>query len=151
VRWAGFGCDTASGWIRQVGTELQDIAGHWGRIAAAMKPGACAVPWGVCPEHGNTLTNTGARPGAASPRAAAQCCTPSPSHPAPPAVRDDRERPVLGGEELGPHRLVQPLHLPVVVGEYGAVSRCRIPLSGRGGRTSPGPARGRTSPGRPCR
>jgi hypothetical protein len=23
-----------------------------------MKPGGSAVPWGVCPEHGNTLTST---------------------------------------------------------------------------------------------
>jgi hypothetical protein len=24
-----------------------------------MKPGACAILWGVCPEHGNTLTSSG--------------------------------------------------------------------------------------------
>jgi len=59
VHWAGLRCDTASGWMRQAGTQLHDTAGHLGRIAAAMKPGACAVPWGVCPEHGNTLTSTG--------------------------------------------------------------------------------------------
>jgi hypothetical protein len=58
VRWAGFRCDTASGGMRQVGTELHDTAGQLGRIAAAMKPGACAVPWGVCPRHGSTLTST---------------------------------------------------------------------------------------------
>jgi hypothetical protein len=58
VRRAGFRCDTASGWIRQAGTELHDTAGHFSRIAAAMKPGACAIPWGVCPEHGSTLTST---------------------------------------------------------------------------------------------
>jgi hypothetical protein len=59
VRRAGFRCDTASGWMRQVGTELQDTAGRLGRVAAAMRPGACAVAGGVCPEHGTTLTNTG--------------------------------------------------------------------------------------------
>jgi hypothetical protein len=26
-----------------------------------MKPGACAVPWGVCPGHGSTLTSTGGK------------------------------------------------------------------------------------------
>ena len=43
VRWAGFRCDTASGGMRQVGTELHDTAGQLGRIAAAMKPGACSL------------------------------------------------------------------------------------------------------------
>ena len=37
--------------------------------------------------------------------------------------------PVVLVEQLAAHRLVQPLHLPVVVGEYGAVNRCRIPFS----------------------
>jgi hypothetical protein len=35
VRWADFRCDTASGWVRQAGTGLQDTAGHLGRIAPA--------------------------------------------------------------------------------------------------------------------
>jgi hypothetical protein len=35
-----------------------------------------------------------------------------------------------GVEQLGSHRLVQPFDaLPVVVGEYGAVNRCRMPSS----------------------
>ena len=54
VRWADFRCDTASSWMRRVSTGLHDAAGHVGRIAAAMKPGTCAVRWGGCPEHGNT-------------------------------------------------------------------------------------------------
>ena len=57
VRWAGFRCDTASGWIRQVGAELHNTAGQLGRIAAAMRLRACTIPWAVCPEHGNTLTS----------------------------------------------------------------------------------------------
>jgi hypothetical protein len=61
VRRAGFRCDTASGWMRQASTELQDTAGHLGHIAAAVKPGSCAVLWGVCPEHGNTPTSTGGK------------------------------------------------------------------------------------------
>jgi hypothetical protein len=61
VPWTGFRCDTAVGWIRQASTELQATAGHSERVAAAMKPGAYAVPWGVCPEHGNTLTGTGGK------------------------------------------------------------------------------------------
>jgi hypothetical protein len=56
VRQAGFRCDTASDWMRQADSVLHATVGHLDCIAAAMKPGACAVPWGVCPGHGNTLT-----------------------------------------------------------------------------------------------
>jgi hypothetical protein len=59
VRRAGFRCDTAVGLMRQASAELQDTADHLDRIAAARKPGACAASWGICPEHGNTLTSTG--------------------------------------------------------------------------------------------
>jgi hypothetical protein len=59
VRRAGFRCDTAIGSLRQASAELQETADHLDRVAAAMKPGACAVPWGVCPEHGNTLSGSG--------------------------------------------------------------------------------------------
>jgi hypothetical protein len=56
---AGLRSDIASGWMRQVGTELHDTAGHLGRIAAAMKPGACAVPWGMGPGLGSTPARAG--------------------------------------------------------------------------------------------
>jgi hypothetical protein len=59
VRRAGFRCDAAAGSMREASSELAETADHLERIAAAMKPGACAVPWGVCPEHGNTLTISG--------------------------------------------------------------------------------------------
>jgi hypothetical protein len=49
VRRAGFRCDTASGWIRQAGTELHDTAGHFSRIAAAMKPRGLRDPVGRMP------------------------------------------------------------------------------------------------------
>jgi hypothetical protein len=61
VRRAGFRCDTAIGWIRQANTDLAETADHLGRIAAGIKPGACAVPWGVCPERGNALVTTGGK------------------------------------------------------------------------------------------
>lgn len=61
VRRAGFCCDTAIGWLRQASAELADTADHLDRIADALKPGTCTVPWGVCPEHGNTLTSTGGK------------------------------------------------------------------------------------------
>jgi hypothetical protein len=44
--------------MRQADRELQDTAGHLGRVAAAMKPGVSAVWWGVCPGHSSTRTNT---------------------------------------------------------------------------------------------
>jgi hypothetical protein len=59
VRRAGFRCDTAIGWLRQTSAELQEAADQLDLVANAMKPGACAVPWGICPEHGNTLTSSG--------------------------------------------------------------------------------------------
>jgi hypothetical protein len=58
VRRAGFRCDTAIGWLEQASAELQETADHLDRVAAAIKPGECAVPWGVCPQHGNTLTGS---------------------------------------------------------------------------------------------
>jgi hypothetical protein len=58
LRWAGFRCDTASSRMRQVGAELHDTVGQLGRIAAGMKPGVCAVPWGACPAHGISLAST---------------------------------------------------------------------------------------------
>lgn len=61
VRRAGFRCDTAIGYVKQASTELGDTADELERIAAALKPGACPIQWGVCPEHGNTLTSSGGK------------------------------------------------------------------------------------------
>jgi hypothetical protein len=61
VHRAGFRCDTAIGCAREAARELRDTASDLDRIAAAALPGTCAVPWGVCPEHGNTLTSNGGR------------------------------------------------------------------------------------------
>jgi len=59
VRRAGFRCDAAVDWVRQASAELADTADQLERVAAAMRPGACSVQWGVCPEHGNTLIGMG--------------------------------------------------------------------------------------------
>ncbi len=61
VRRGGFRCDTAIGCLKEADAQLQETADHLDRIADAMKAGACLVPWGVCPEHGNTLTSTGGK------------------------------------------------------------------------------------------
>jgi hypothetical protein len=61
VRRAGFRCDTAAGSVRQAAGELRDTAADLDRISAACTPGTCSIPWGVCPEHGNTLVSTAGR------------------------------------------------------------------------------------------
>jgi hypothetical protein len=58
VRRAGFRCDTAAGSVRQATGELRDTAADLDRISAASAPSTCSIPWGVCPEHGNTLVST---------------------------------------------------------------------------------------------
>jgi hypothetical protein len=59
VRRVGFRLDLALGDARSINTELLETADDLVRVAAANGPGNCAVPWGVCPEHGNTLTSSG--------------------------------------------------------------------------------------------
>jgi len=54
---AGFRLDDAAGQARAIATELQDTAADLARIAARPQ-GSCSIPWGVCPQHGNTLTST---------------------------------------------------------------------------------------------
>jgi hypothetical protein len=44
-------------------------------------------------------------------------------------LRDRGVLVIMLGEELGPYCLMPALHLPVVVGDRGAVNRCRIPFS----------------------
>jgi hypothetical protein len=61
VRSAGFRCDTAAASVRQAAGELRDTAARLDRISAASAPGTCSIPWGVCPEHGNTLVSTAGR------------------------------------------------------------------------------------------
>ena len=60
VRRAGFRLDDAAGQARAIATEMQDTAADLARIAAR-PTGSCTIPWGVCPEHGNTLTSTGGK------------------------------------------------------------------------------------------
>ncbi|MEU4549992.1 hypothetical protein [Nonomuraea dietziae] len=57
VSRTGFRLDDAAGWARRISGDLQETASDLARIAARPAD-SCAVPWGVCPEHGNTLTST---------------------------------------------------------------------------------------------
>ncbi|MEU4704724.1 hypothetical protein [Nonomuraea dietziae] len=58
LRRTGYRLDDAAGWIRQAAQDLQATASDMPRLAA-LPTDACTVPWGVCPEHGNTLIASG--------------------------------------------------------------------------------------------
>ncbi|MEV4161876.1 hypothetical protein [Nonomuraea dietziae] len=58
LRRTGYRLDDAAGWVRQAAQDLQATASDMARLAA-LPTDACAVPWGVCPEHGNTLIASG--------------------------------------------------------------------------------------------
>jgi hypothetical protein len=60
IRRSGFRLDDAAGAARGVAAGLRETAGDLDRFAAR-PAGACQIPWGACPEHGNTLTSTGGR------------------------------------------------------------------------------------------
>jgi hypothetical protein len=57
-RRSAFRLDEAAGQIRRAAEDLEETAGDLARIASVQ---GCAIPWGVCPEHGNTLTSSGGR------------------------------------------------------------------------------------------
>jgi hypothetical protein len=61
VRRAGFRCDTARGGTQEAVGELRETASDLDRIAASAMSGTCPIPWGVCPNHGNTLISSGGR------------------------------------------------------------------------------------------
>jgi hypothetical protein len=58
VRRAGFRLDDAAGQARSIAGELEATAADLDRFYARPAD-ACQIPWGICPEHGNTLTGTG--------------------------------------------------------------------------------------------
>jgi hypothetical protein len=60
VRRAGFRLDDAAGQARAISGEMQATAADLARIAARPE-GSCVIPWGVCPQHGNTLRSTGGK------------------------------------------------------------------------------------------
>src|SRR3954469_7965955 len=65
-RRAGWRLDVAAGGLRSAAEELLDTADEVIRLA--VRPaGASPVPWGVCPEHGATLSSSGGVAGAPRP------------------------------------------------------------------------------------
>ncbi|MFI5526864.1 hypothetical protein [Streptomyces platensis] len=61
TRHTVFRLSDAAGQLTDVSKSLEETAGELARVRAVRDGSVCAVPWGVCPEHGNTLTSSGGR------------------------------------------------------------------------------------------
>jgi hypothetical protein len=61
TRHSAFRLSDADGRLTDVSQALEETAGELARVRAVRDGSVCAVPWGVCPEHGNTLTSSGGR------------------------------------------------------------------------------------------
>ncbi|NEC32212.1 hypothetical protein [Streptomyces rubrogriseus] len=61
TRHSVFRLSDAAGRLTDVSEALEETAGELARVRAVRDGSVCAVPWGVCPEHGNTLVSTGGR------------------------------------------------------------------------------------------
>ncbi|MFL4496505.1 hypothetical protein ACJ6WD_35485 [Streptomyces sp. VTCC 41912] len=61
TRHSGFRLDDAAGRLADVSRALEETASDLARVRAVRDGSVCAVPWGVCPDHGNTLRGTGGR------------------------------------------------------------------------------------------
>lgn len=72
VRQTGFRCDAAVGHATGIADDLGKTADDLVRIAQASAPGTCSIPWGVCPEHGNTLRSSAGRSWCSHPGCARQ-------------------------------------------------------------------------------
>lgn len=59
VRRTGFRLDDVVGSLHRGEAELAATATDLARVVAASDPRICTAQWGVCPEHGNTLTSSG--------------------------------------------------------------------------------------------
>ncbi|NEB67448.1 hypothetical protein G3I39_10360, partial [Streptomyces fulvissimus] len=55
TRHSVFRLSDAAGRLTDVSEALEETAGELARVRAVRDGSVCAVPWGVCPEHGNTL------------------------------------------------------------------------------------------------
>ncbi|MER5890042.1 hypothetical protein ABT160_39985 [Streptomyces sp. NPDC001941] len=57
----GFLLDAAAGRVRDAAAALQNTSEDLARARTGRDPNLCGVPWGICPEHGNTLTVSGGK------------------------------------------------------------------------------------------
>lgn len=53
---------------RQIAHDLHEAANALARARTAHGATVCTIPWGVCPDHGNTLTTSGGHTQCRSPR-----------------------------------------------------------------------------------
>ncbi len=61
VRAQGFAVTEAASWLTNVTEDLERVAGKLTRIRSARDPRLCGIPWGACPDHGNTLRSSGGK------------------------------------------------------------------------------------------
>ncbi|MFK0113982.1 hypothetical protein [Streptomyces sp. NPDC091217] len=61
TRHTVFRLDDAAGQMTRVSEALENTASELARVRAVRDGSVCSVPWGVCPEHGNTLLSSGGR------------------------------------------------------------------------------------------
>ncbi|MGW2016770.1 hypothetical protein [Streptomyces sp. NPDC001927] len=61
TRGTGFRLEDAAGAIRHARDALSEGTSDLTRARAVRDGSVCAVPWGVCPDHGNTLRSSGGR------------------------------------------------------------------------------------------
>jgi hypothetical protein len=61
VRHAGFRLAEVAATLHTAADEVAVTAGDLARVRTARDEALCGIPWGVCPEHGNTLTSSGGR------------------------------------------------------------------------------------------
>ncbi|MFJ4343249.1 hypothetical protein [Streptomyces sp. NPDC088915] len=61
ARGVKFRLEDAAGLVRDVRGDLDATASDLARVRAVQDGSVCAVPWGVCPDHGNTLRGSGGR------------------------------------------------------------------------------------------
>jgi hypothetical protein len=59
TRRAGLRLPEATDQLRQAAGGVEAAAGNLMRIRTARDDRLCGIPWGVCPDHGNTLTSSG--------------------------------------------------------------------------------------------
>lgn len=58
---AGYRLPDAAGRLLDVASDLHETAGDVARARVARDPRLCGIPWGICPDHGNTLRGLGGR------------------------------------------------------------------------------------------
>ncbi|MFK3734659.1 hypothetical protein ACI2LJ_30835 [Streptomyces sp. NPDC088090] len=67
TRHTAFRLGEAVGELSSLTKALEETAGDLARVRSVRDGSVCAVPWGVCPEHGNALRSSGGKTGCTEP------------------------------------------------------------------------------------